>query len=296
MLKITKAVLPVGGLGTRFLPISKANSKEMLPIVDKPLIQYIVEEVINSDITEIIFVTGRSKKIIEDYFNKSYEIEKELEEKGKNKLLDLIRTIKPRHVNFSYVHQTKALGLGHAILCAEKLIANNPFAVVLTDNLLDAAPPVIKQMIEAFNNYQKSVIGIDEIPLSDTNSYGIIEGKELENSIFKVTNIFEKPKPSLAKSNLGIIGRYILTPRVFKHLSALKPGLNNELQLTDAIQSLLLDENIIAYKYKGTRYDCGSKIGYLKATVEFALRHKEVGTDFQSYLVNKFESLKNRKP
>ncbi|MDU0809710.1 MAG: UTP--glucose-1-phosphate uridylyltransferase GalU [Burkholderia sp.] len=287
MFKITKAVLPVAGFGTRFLPATKVILKEMLPIVDKPLIQYAVDEAIISGITEIIFITGRSKQTVEDYFDKSYEIERKLEEQGKNELLEVVRNIKPSHINFHYVHQQKALGLGHAILCAEKIIKNNPFAVILVDDLLDGTPPVMKQIIDVFNCYQKSVIGIEKISLSDTKSYGIIKGKELDNSIINVTGVFEKPEPSLAPSNLGIVGRYILTPRIFNHLSVLKPSINGELQLTDAIKALLLEEDIIAYKYKGIRYDCGSKIGYLKATIEFALRHTEIGSDFKAYLIER---------
>jgi UTP--glucose-1-phosphate uridylyltransferase len=284
MLKVTKAVFPVAGLGTRFLPATKASPKEMLPVVDKPLIQYAVEEAMAAGITEMIFVTGRSKRAIEDHFDKSYEIEAELEARGKQKLLDLVRSIKPSHVDCFYVRQAEALGLGHAVLCAEKMVGDNPFAVILADDLLHGATPVLTQMIEVFDHYHSSVIGVEEIPVQDSKSYGVIDGKEWEDNIFKLSGIVEKPEPAVAPSNLGVVGRYVLKPRVFDHIRALKPGAGGELQLTDAIQSLLADEQVLAYKYKGTRFDCGSKLGYLKATVEFALRHPEVAKDFDAYL------------
>jgi UTP--glucose-1-phosphate uridylyltransferase len=284
MLKVTKAVFPVAGLGTRFLPATKASPKEMLPVVDKPLIQYAVEEAMAAGITEMIFVTGRSKRAIEDHFDKSYEIEAELEARGKDKLLELVRSIKPSHVDCFYVRQAEALGLGHAVLCAEKLVGDNPFAVILADDLLYGKPPVMSQMIEVFDHYHSSVIGVEEIPPQDSKSYGIIDGKEWEDNIFKLSGIVEKPEPAVAPSNLGVVGRYVLKPRVFDHIRALKPGAGGELQLTDAIQSLLSDEQVLAYKYHGTRFDCGSKLGYLKATVEFALRHPEVKGEFEEYL------------
>ncbi|WP_277186534.1 UTP--glucose-1-phosphate uridylyltransferase GalU [Caballeronia sp. BR00000012568055] len=287
MLKVTKAVFPVAGLGTRFLPATKASPKEMLPVVDKPLIQYAVEEAMAAGITEMIFVTGRSKRAIEDHFDKSYEIEAELEARGKDKLLDLVRSIKPSHVDCFYVRQAEALGLGHAVLCAEKLVGDNPFAVILADDLLYGKPPVMSQMIEVFDHYHSSVIGVEEIPQQDSKSYGVIDGKEWEDNIFKLSGIVEKPEPAVAPSNLGVVGRYVLKPRIFDHIRALKPGAGGELQLTDAIQSLLSDEQVLAYKYHGTRFDCGSKLGYLKATVEFALRHPEVAKDFEEYLRNR---------
>ena len=284
MLRVTKAVFPVAGLGTRFLPATKASPKEMLPVVDKPLIQYAVEEAIAAGITEMIFVTGRSKRAIEDHFDKSYEVEAELEARGKEKLLNLVRSIKPRNVDCFYVRQPEALGLGHAVLCAEKLVGDHPFAVILADDLLDGEPPVMKQMVDVFDHYHSSVIGVEEIPPSDTKSYGVIDGKEWEESIIKMSGIVEKPAPDVAPSNLGVVGRYILKPRIFKHLRGLKPGAGGELQLTDGIQAMLAEEQVLAYRYAGTRYDCGSKLGYLKATVDFALRHPEVGSDFTAYL------------
>jgi UTP--glucose-1-phosphate uridylyltransferase len=284
MLKVTKAVFPVAGLGTRFLPATKASPKEMLPVVDKPLIQYAVEEAVAAGITEMIFVTGRSKRAIEDHFDKSYEVEAELAARGKEKLLELVRSIKPAHVDCFYVRQPEALGLGHAVLCAEKLVGDNPFAVILADDLLDGNPPVLSQMVDVFDHYHSSVIGVEEIPREDSRSYGVIDGKEWEENIIKLSGIVEKPSPETAPSNLGVVGRYILKPRIFQHLRALKPGAGGEIQLTDAIQSLLDDEQVLAYRYNGTRFDCGSKLGYLKATVEFALRHPEVKNEFAAYL------------
>ncbi|MGI4814225.1 MAG: UTP--glucose-1-phosphate uridylyltransferase GalU [Janthinobacterium lividum] len=287
MLKVTKAVFPVAGLGTRFLPATKASPKEMLPVVDKPLIQYAVEEAIAAGITEMIFVTGRSKRAIEDHFDKSYEIEAELEARGKAKLLDLVRSIKPANVDCFYVRQPEALGLGHAVLCAEKLVGDNPFAVILADDLLYGKPPVLQQMVDVFDHYHSSVLGVEEVPRENTASYGIVDGKEWEDNIIKLSGIVEKPSPETAPSTLGVVGRYILKPRIFDHLRSIKPGAGNEIQLTDAIQSLLGDEQVIAYRYHGTRFDCGSKIGYLKATVEFALRHPEVKEEFEAYLRNR---------
>jgi UTP--glucose-1-phosphate uridylyltransferase len=284
MLKVTKAVFPVAGLGTRFLPATKASPKEMLPVVDKPLIQYAVEEAIAAGITEMIFVTGRSKRAIEDHFDKSYEIEAELESRGKAKLLELVRGIKPANVDCFYVRQAEALGLGHAVLCAEKLVGDNPFAVILADDLLYGKPPVLAQMVEQFNHFHSSVIGVEEILPKDTESYGVVEARELEDNIYKMSGIVEKPKPENAPSTLGVVGRYVLKPRIFEHLHKTKPGAGGEIQLTDAIQSLLSDEQVLAYRYHGTRFDCGSKLGYLKATVEFALRHPEVKEEFEEYL------------
>lgn len=284
MTKIHKAVFPVAGLGTRFLPATKASPKEMLPVVDKPLIQYAVEEALAAGITEMIFVTGRSKRAIEDHFDKSYEMEAELEAKNKTALLELVRSIKPSHVDFFYVRQPEALGLGHAVLCAEKLVAGQPFAVILADDLLDGPTPVMKQMVDIYDHYHSSVIGVEEIPPSETKSYGVVAGKEWDESLIKMSAIVEKPDPADAPSNLGVVGRYILRPRIFDHLKAIKPGAGGELQLTDGIEALLGDEQVLAYKYEGRRFDCGSKLGYLKATIEFALRHPEVRDEFEVYL------------
>jgi UTP--glucose-1-phosphate uridylyltransferase len=284
MLKVRKAVFPVAGLGTRFLPATKASPKEMLPIVDKPLIQHAVEEAVAAGITEMIFVTGRGKRAIEDHFDKSYEIEAELEARGKLALLELVRSIKPSHVNCVYVRQAEPLGLGHAVLCAQKLIDNEPFAVMLADDLLDGEPPVMAQMVEVFNRYHSSVLGVEEIDPRESGSYGVIEGRQWDDGLFKIASMVEKPEPALAPSNLGVVGRYVLMPRIFEHLRTQKPGAGGEIQLTDAIQALLAHEQVLAYRYKGKRFDCGSKLGYLKATVEFALRHPEVAEPFQAYL------------
>ncbi|ALD91191.1 UTP--glucose-1-phosphate uridylyltransferase GalU [Cupriavidus sp. H18C1] len=282
--RVTKAVFPVAGLGTRFLPATKASPKEMLPVVDKPLIQYAVEEAMAAGITEMIFVTGRSKRAIEDHFDKAYELEVELEAKNKQALLEVVRSIKPSHVECFYVRQPEALGLGHAVLCAEKLVGDTPFAVMLADDLLDGQPPVMKQMVDLYNHYNCSILGVEEIAPEQSKSYGVVDGREWDEGVIKVAGIVEKPDPEVAPSNLGVVGRYILTPRIFEHIRNLKPGAGGEFQLTDAIQSLLGQEQVLAYRYQGVRYDCGSKLGYLKAMVEFALKHPEVRDEFGSYL------------
>ncbi|SAK46646.1 UTP-glucose-1-phosphate uridylyltransferase [Caballeronia calidae] len=284
MLKVTKAVFPVAGLGTRFLPATKASPKEMLPVVDKPLIQYAVEEAIAAGMTEMIFVTGRGKRAIEDHFDKSYELEAELEARNKAVLLDAVRSIKPANVDCFYVRQPEALGLGHAVLCAERLVGGEPFAVILADDLLHGAQPVMKQLIEVFDHYHSSVIGVERIAREDSASYGVIEGREWEEDVIKMSGIVEKPQPALAPLNLGVVGRYVLMPSIFEHLRNTKPNVGGEIQLTDAIGSLLAVEQILGYRYYGTRFDCGSKLGYLKATVQFALRHPEVREDFEEYL------------
>lgn len=285
-MRIRKAVFPVAGLGTRFLPATKASAKEMLPVVDKPLIQYAVQEAISAGAQELIFVTGRSKNSIMDHFDKAYELEAELEAKQKTALLEVVRSIKPSHVDCFYVRQPEALGLGHAVQCAEKLVGDSPFAVILADDLLDGDPPVMKQMVDLYEHYNCSVIGVEEIDPVQSRSYGVVDGRpwEEDGSVIKMSGIVEKPAPENAPSNLGVVGRYILTPRIFDHIRNLKPGAGGELQLTDAIQSLLSAEQVLAYRYKGVRYDCGSKLGYLKATVELALKHKEVADEFRAYL------------
>ncbi|EON13371.1 MULTISPECIES: UTP--glucose-1-phosphate uridylyltransferase GalU [Pandoraea] len=282
---VTKAVFPVAGLGTRFLPATKASPKEMLPIVDKPLIQYAVEEAAAAGITEMIFVTGRNKRAIEDHFDTAFELEAELEAKNKQALLDVVHSIKPPHIDCFYVRQPKALGLGHAVLCAEKLVGDEPFAVILADDLLDGDPPVLKQMVDLYNQYHSSIIGVEEIPIEQSRSYGIVAGNEWgEKDIVKLTSIVEKPAPEDAPSNLGVVGRYVLRPRIFDCIREIDPGSGGEIQLTDAIQKLMHDEVVLAYRYKGKRFDCGSKLGYLKATVEFALRHPELKDAFREYL------------
>lgn len=284
MSRITKAVFPVAGLGTRFLPATKASPKEMLPIVDKPLIQYAVEEAIAAGITELIFVTGRSKRAIEDHFDKAYEMEAELEARGKTKTLEVLRNLLPSNVSCVYIRQAEALGLGHAILCARQVVGDDPFAVILADDLLDGEPPVLKQMCDLYDHYRCSIIGVQEVPREETSQYGIVVAKEWDEGTYKMSGIVEKPKPAEAPSTLGVVGRYILTPRVFEHLENVRAGAGGEIQLTDGIASLLHKEQVLAYRFIGTRYDCGSKIGYLKATVEFALRHPEVAEDFREYL------------
>jgi UTP--glucose-1-phosphate uridylyltransferase len=286
MQRVTKAVFPVAGLGTRFLPATKASPKEMLPIVDKPLIQFAVEEAVASGITELIFITGRGKRAIEDHFDKAYELENELDAHGKWEMLDAVRSILPKHVNCVYIRQTDALGLGHAVLCAKPVVENEAFAVLLADDLLDSSKPVVQQMIETYNYYSCSVLGVQDVPRADTRSYGIVAAQPLTDRVEKVSAIVEKPKPEDAPSTLAVVGRYVLTPRIFHHLETVTPGSGGEIQLTDAISALLAEQQVLAYRYDGVRYDCGSKIGYLQATVELAKRHPEVGEAFKQYLAN----------
>jgi UTP--glucose-1-phosphate uridylyltransferase len=282
--KITKAVFPVAGLGTRFLPVTKASPKEMLPVVDKPLIQYAVEEAMAAGITEMIFVTGRNKRAIEDHFDKAYELEAELAARDKQAMLELLRSIKPNHVQCFYVRQAEALGLGHAVLCAERLVQGEPFAVILADDLLDGNVPVIRQMSDLHMHYGTSIIGVESIDPEQSKSYGVVAGTAFENRLLKLNDIVEKPSPEKAPSNMGVVGRYILTPSIFRHLRMIKPGAGGELQLTDGIASLLKQEAVLSYEFEGKRYDCGSKQGYLQATVQFALRHAEVQEEFRQYL------------
>jgi len=284
MKKVRKAVFPVAGLGTRFLPATKASPKEMLPIVDKPLIQYAVEEAVAAGITDMIFVTGRSKRAIEDHFDKAYELETELEMRGKTQMLEFVRNMIPKSINCIYIRQQEALGLGHAVLCARPVIGKEPFAVVLADDLLDGATPVLKQMTDAYDYYRCSVLGVQDVPRSDTASYGIVDARPVADRTEQVNAIVEKPQPDVAPSTLAVVGRYILTPRVFDHLERVNPGAGGEIQLTDGIASLLNEEQVLAYRYDGVRYDCGSKLGYLKATVAFGRRHSEVGAEFAAYL------------
>jgi UTP--glucose-1-phosphate uridylyltransferase len=256
----------------------------MLPVVDKPLIQYAVEEAAAAGIKEMIFITGRSKRAIEDHFDKAYELEAELAARNKQELLGVVHSIKPHGVEFFYIRQPEALGLGHAVLCAERLIRDEPFAVILADDLLDAATPVMRQMVEQYDHYRCSVLGVEEIAPSASRSYGVVDGREWDDRLIKLDGIVEKPSPENAPSNFGVVGRYILTARIFDHIRALEPGAGGEYQLTDAIQSLLGEEQVLAYRYEGQRFDCGCKFGYLKASVEFALRHPEVAGDFDAWL------------
>lgn len=282
--KISKAVFPVAGLGTRFLPVTKASPKEMLPVVDKPLIQYAVEEAIAAGITEMIFVTGRNKRAIEDHFDKAYELEAELAMRHKEHLLQVIREIKPDHVQCFYVRQAEALGLGHAVLCAERLVHDEPFAVILADDMLDAEKPVMQQMTELHDHYGSSIIGVEAIPIEQSSSYGIVEGSPVAERLLKLHGIVEKPQPEQAPSNMGVVGRYILTPSIFRHLRGLQPGAGGEYQLTDGIAQLMRSEAVLSYQFEGKRHDCGTKQGYLQATVEFALKHAEVKGEFLGFL------------
>lgn len=284
MKKVRKAVFPVAGLGTRFLPATKASPKEMMPIVDKPLIQYAVEEAVAAGVTDMVFVTGRTKRAIEDHFDKAYELESELALHNKTEMLEFVRNLLPKSINCIYIRQPEALGLGHAILCARPVIGDEPFAVLLADDLLDGEPPVMKQMADVFDYYRCSVIGVLDVPLADTRSYGIVKSSSVAERLERIEAIVEKPKPEEAPSTLGVVGRYILTPRIFDHLENVTPGSGGEIQLTDGIASLLREEQVLAHRYQGTRYDCGSKLGYLQATVEFGRRHPEVGADFTNYL------------
>ena len=284
MTRIKKAVFPVAGMGTRFLPATKANPKEMMPIVDKPLIQYAVEEAVAAGMTEMIFVTGRGKRSIEDHFDTAFELETELERRGEAAWLKMVRNVTPRHVSCTYVRQPWALGLGHAVLCAMPVVGDAPFAVVLADDLIDARPPVLKQMTGVFARRGASVIAVQNVTREETRRYGIVKIAPKSRSPHRISGIVEKPESAAAPSLLGVVGRYILTPRIFHHLKHVRPGAGGEIQLTDAIAALLEEEGVFAYEYKGTRYDCGSKIGYLKAGIQYALRHPEVGAEFRRYM------------
>lgn len=283
MKPIKKAVFPVAGMGTRFLPATKASPKEMLPIVDKPLIQYAVEEALEAGCTEMIFITGRNKRSIEDHFDKAYELETELEMRNKEKLLSYVQNILPSNVTCLYIRQAEALGLGHAVLCAHAAVNDEPFAVVLADDLIDAPKGALKQMVEIYNQTGNSVLGVETVDPSQTGSYGIVEVEKLK-SYQRITNIVEKPKPEEAPSNLAVVGRYILTPRIFDLLTNLPRGAGNEIQLTDGISRLLDHEFVLAHAFDGTRYDCGSKIGYLEATLAYGLKHPETGAEFSKLL------------
>lgn len=281
---IKKAVFPVAGLGTRFLPATKANPKEMLPIVDKPLIQYAVEEAMQSGITELIFVTGRNKRSIEDHFDKNVELEASLIASNKNLLLESIRSIIPSHVKCIYTRQSEPLGLGHAVLQAKTIINDEPFAVLLADDLTDANMPVLKQLIIQHEKEQASVIAIEDIPKEKTLQYGIVDVSGSKGNLHKINSIVEKPQPIDAPSTLGVIGRYVFNPEIFDCLEKIKPGKGGEIQLTDAIQMLLGQQSIFAYQFEGKRYDCGDKLGFMKANIEFSKKHLEIGKEFIEFL------------
>lgn len=284
MKMITKAVFPVAGMGSRFLPATKATAKEMLPVVDKPLIQYAVEEAVAAGITDMVFITGRNKRAIEDHFDKAYELEATLAEQGKEELLRTVQSVVPKNINCIYIRQSEPLGLGHAVLCAKPTIQDEPFAVILADDLLDGEPPVTRQMVDVFSKHQCSILGVQDVPRENTKQYGIVSSTNLEGNIELVHGIVEKPKPEVAPSTLAVVGRYILTPRIFQHLQEIKPGAGGEIQLTDGIAALMKEEQLLAYRFNGVRYDCGSKLGYLQAQVDFGLRHEEFGVDFAAYL------------
>jgi UTP--glucose-1-phosphate uridylyltransferase len=284
MATLRKAVFPVAGFGSRFLPVTKASPKEMLPIVDKPLIQYAVEEAAAAGITEMIFVTGRHKRAIEDHFDKAYELETELERKGKEALLAQVQSVLPEGVRCIYIRQPEPLGLGHAVLCAQPVVGDHPFAVLLADDLMDSEPPAMARMAEVFAREGCSLLGVEEVPRDQTDSYGIVTADRMEGDLARIHAIVEKPKPADAPSNLGVIGRYVLTPRIFELLGRVTPGAGGEIQLTDAISQLLRHERVLAVRLPGRRFDCGSKLGYLQATVEYGLRHSEVGGAFARYL------------
>ncbi len=285
MKKITKAVFPVAGMGSRFLPATKASPKEMMPIVDKPLIQYAVEEAVAAGITDMVFITGRNKRAIEDHFDKAYEIESELEARGKHDLLRLVQETVPAHINCIYIRQAEPLGLGHAVLCAAPVVGDEPFAVLLADDLIDGDPPVLRQMADVHAEQQCSLLGVQLVPQADTGQYGIVS-IDAEDGLQRVTAIVEKPAPEQAPSNLAVVGRYVLTPRIFHHLRNVRAGAGGEIQLTDAIAALLAEETVLACPFHGIRYDCGSKLGYLKAILAFGRRHPEVGQAFTEYLAS----------
>ena len=288
--KIRKAVFPVAGLGTRFLPATKASPKEMLPIVDKPLIQYAVEEAVAAGITELIFITGRTKRSIADHFDKAYELENELQKHNKIRMLELVQNILPSHVTCIHIRQAEPLGLGHAVLCGHAAVGEEPFAVLLADDLIDDGDQgCLKQMVDVFENYQSSVIAVENIPREETSKYGIIDSESLGSRIGKLKGIVEKPKADEAPSTEAVVGRYILTPLIFDLLGDIGQGAGGEIQLTDAIAELLKHEQVLSWQFDGKRYDCGSKLGYLQATVEYALKHPELKDEFAEYLRTRAE-------
>jgi len=282
---IKKAVFPVAGLGTRFLPATKANPKEMLPIVDKPLIQYAAEEAVAAGVEVLIFITGRNKRPIEDHFDKAVELEIELEADRKQQLLKIVREILPPHVACVYIRQPEALGLGHAVLCARPVVGDEPFAVLLADDLINAdEQSCLAQMVEKYNKNQSSLLGVERVPQETVNRYGIVDSIPINERLSKLNSIIEKPAIGTAPSNLAVVGRYILTPKIFELLEKTGRGAGDEIQLTDAIAKLLEDEPVLAYEFIGKRFDCGSKLGYLKATVEYALQHPDLKQEFTEYL------------
>jgi len=281
---ITKAVFPVAGLGTRFLPATKAGPKEMLPVVDKPLIQYAVEEAVAAGITELVFITGRGKRAIEDHFDKAVEVEAELAARGKRAMLAAVQEIVPSNVKCIYVRQSQALGLGHAVLCALPVVGDQPFAVILADDLIDARVPVMRQMVEVFQRKRCSLLGVEQVARAETRQYGIIKPGRPSGRLYPVTAIVEKPQPAAAPSRLAVVGRYILTPRIFHYLQRVRAGAGGEIQLTDGIAALLDEEPVLGYRFDGVRHDCGNKLGYLKANIAFGLKHPETARGLAAHL------------
>ena len=282
--QIDKAVFPIAGLGTRFLPATKASAKEMLPVVDKPLIQYAVEEAYAAGIRHMIFVTGRTKRSVEDHFDTAYELETELEAADKSELLQLARSIAPEDMVCTYVRQPRAHGLGHAVLCAKQLVGNDPFAVLLADDLMVGQPPVTAQLVAKFNQLQSSIVAVQDVPSEHTKRYGIVSGETVADGLVELTGIVEKPEPAVAPTTLAVAGRYVLTAAIFDELENVPRGVGGEIQLTDGIASLMRKEKVYAYRYEGVRYDCGSKFGFLQATVDLGEHHHEVGDEFKSWL------------
>ena len=275
-MKVRKAIIPAAGLGTRFLPATKAQPKEMLPIVDKPTIQYIIEEAVASGIEEILIITGRNKKSIEDHFDKSVELEMELEKAGKQEMLDMVRRISDM-VDIHYIRQKEPRGLGHAIHCAKSFVGNEPFAVMLGDDVVDSEVPCLKQLIDCFNEYKTTILGVQTVDPKNVDKYGIVDGLHIEDRVYKVKRLVEKPSVDEAPSNVAILGRYIITPQIFEILENTAPGKGNEIQLTDALETLIKNEAMYAYDFEGQRYDVGDKLGFLQATVEFAMKREEIG-------------------
>lgn len=282
-MKVRKAIIPAAGLGTRFLPATKAQPKEMLPIVDKPTIQYIIEEAVASGIEEILIITGRNKKSIEDHFDKSVELEMELEKAGKQEMLDMVRRISDM-VDIHYIRQKEPRGLGHAIHCAKSFVGNEPFAVMLGDDVVDSEVPCLKQLIDCFNEYKTTILGVQTVDPKNVDKYGIVDGLHIEDRVYKVKRLVEKPSVDEAPSNVAILGRYIITPQIFEILENTAPGKGNEIQLTDALETLIKNEAMYAYDFEGRRYDVGDKLGFLQATVEYALRKEELRDGFIEYL------------
>ena len=285
-MKVKKAIIPAAGLGTRFLPATKAQPKEMLPIVDKPTIQYIIEEAVASGIEEILIITGRNKKCIEDHFDKSIELELELEKAGKSELLELVKNISDM-VDIHYIRQKEPKGLGHAIHCAKTFVGNEPFAVLLGDDVVDSETPCLKQLIDCYSEYNTTILGVQTVEKENVSKYGIVDGIHIEDRVYKVKNLVEKPSMEESPSNVAILGRYVITPEIFNILENTKPGKNGEIQLTDALKTLASKEAMYAYNFEGKRYDVGDKLGFLQATIEFALKKEELRGDFIDYLNTK---------